>query len=113
MFYSRIFEKLVPASDVMAAMAAMAAMAWWLPKHLTASCVAFLRRSKVGKQKGVELALFSPVDFDERLQGSWCPWVHDGPWVLDGFGTCHKSHNYDICDVAILFDTRSCVSRVA
>lgn len=54
-------------------------------------------RSKVGKQKGVELALFSPVDFDERLQGSWCgPWVHDGP-----------------CDVAILFDTRSCVSRVA
>ncbi len=34
----------------------------------------------MGKQKGVELALFSPVSFDQRLQGSWSPrsstWKH-------------------------------------
>ena len=71
------------------------------PKHLTGL-------SKVGKQKGVELALFSPVDFDERLQGSWIlvwvhvgPWwsmmVHDGPWwsmmVHDGPWWCMMVHD--------------------
>ena len=61
-------------------------------------------RSKVGKQKGVELALFSPVDFDERLQGSWCgPWVHDGPWWSMGFGWFHATSRTTMISVMLRF----------
>lgn len=65
MFYSRIFEKLAAGSDL----GPVGPIIRPIIGRIYGSIGPRGDSHQVGKQKGVELALFSPVNFSDRLLG--------------------------------------------